>query len=99
MVIRAIAPPGMHLSTLIEAMVNEKLRKPQRKPKPLDRYLTVEVVSNILDIRKDYILDTVAQSDTLHGAIYEGQLYIHPQSVIEYVKDKFREVIKKELKR
>lgn len=82
----------------LTAFVEKHLAKQFRLPKrPLSAYLPLEEVATYLDAPTRYLFNLAATSPVLHGFIMHNRLYLHPQAVVRYARQKFRRKIRKAL--
>lgn len=96
MVLKIKFPKGISCSRLIENVVADRYRLPRV---PFKRYYTPAQVSTLIGIPEHRILHLAARSDIIHGAEWNGALYLHPEGVSRYVKRKYQQYVSRQNKK
>src|SRR5258708_6511521 len=72
---------------------------PKLKRVPLKKFFTVYDLAATLGIIPDFARNYLITSKSVHGIDYEDQILIHPQEVTRRVKERFKNLLKKQIKK
>lgn len=96
MVLIVKAPRVKSMTPWIENLLPKKYKAKRFK---IEKYKTMEEVSNSTRVPRHRVFSIIKSSRLAHGIILNGRLLIHPDAVKEVLRIKFKQIIKKELLR
>ncbi len=91
MLLRLRFPAGVSSTQLIEELVPQRFKL---KRVPLHKYYSAEALADFRQKPVSSGISFVANSPVVHGAICNGVLYVHPQSLVRYLARRFSRQLK-----
>lgn len=85
MLLIAKTPKLLDMSRLIEGQMEERFHLPHA---PLSSYPTLNHASRYTGEDEAELFRLLVDSPTFHGVEYKGEVYVHPHSIIRFVKRK-----------
>lgn len=96
MVLKSHVPVHPSFIPLIESLLPLKFGL---KHIPLHRYKTLQELFRLsLTMDEHSLKNEIARSPTCHGVMYGGEVYVHPDSLLEFLKIKWAKKLRKEFK-
>ena len=94
MLIKVTVPKGVPSSRLLEGAIAERF---SLKKVRLYKYIHLEDAAKIMEMTERELYKKLIHSKTLHGAMHENEVILHPGPVLKYITKKYQKLIIKSL--